>query len=308
MNDEVRRGAMVGFAAYVFWGLLTVYWKQLHHFNAFELIGYRVLGSAVLLIAFLAVTRRLAPLLRALRDPHLLWRVALAAVLLTANWTSYVWAVTHDNVVETSLGYFLAPLGTMLVGVVVLHEHMRTAQRVAAGLVAVAVVVLTVGYGRVPFIALIIACSWTFYGLLKRRVPLAAVESLAGETLVLLVPAIGLVVWGTGQPGGVPSTATGGQALLIALAGLVTAVPLVMFAYAAQRVPFTVLGPMQYVVPITNFLLGWLVYHETLNTTTVVGFALVWVALGLTTADTLRHARRASVRREPAVLDDPLIA
>lgn len=308
MNDEVRTGALVGFAAYVLWGLLTIYWKELHHFDAFELIGYRVLGSAVLLIAFLAVTGRLGPLLAALRNRHLLWRVALAAVLLTGNWTSYVWAVTHDNVVETSLGYFLAPLGTMLIGVVVLHERMRPAQRAAAALVGIAVVVLTIGYGRLPFIALIIAFSWTFYGLLKRQVPLAAIESLAGETLVLLVPAVALVAWGAGRAEGVPNSATAWQVTLVALAGLVTAVPLVMFAYAARRVPFTVLGPMQYVVPITNFVLGWLVYHEHLNATTIVGFALVWVALGITTADTLRYARRSLPAREAALADDPLVA
>ncbi len=307
MNDEVRSGALVGFAAYVLWGLLTIYWKALHHFNAFELIGYRVLGSAVLLLVVLAITRRLGPLIAALRNRHLVWRVALAAVLLTANWTSYVWAVTHDNVVETSLGYFLAPLGTMLVGVVILHERMRPAQRVAAGLVGVAVAVLTVGYGRVPVLALIIAFSWTFYGLLKRQVPLPAIESFAGETLVLLVPAIGLVAWGANQADGVPSTATTWQGVLIALAGLVTAVPLVMFAYAARRVPFTVLGPMQYAVPIINFVLGAAVYHEHLNATTVFGFALVWLALALTTVDTLRHARGALPRREPALADDPLV-
>lgn len=308
MNDEVRTGAAIGFAAYLLWGLLTIYWKELHRFDPFELIGYRVAGSGVLLVAFLLVTGRLRPLLAALRRPELAWRIGLAAVLLTGNWTSYVWAVTHDNVVETSLGYFLAPLGTMLLGVVVLKERMHRAQRVAAALVAAAVVVLTAGYGRVPVLALIIAVSWTFYGLCKRHIPLGAMESFAAETLVLAIPAVALIAWGAGRDDGVPALATPWLGVLIALAGLVTATPLVMFGYAARRVPFTVLGPMQYVVPIINFLLGWLAYHEDLNATTVVGFAMVWVALALTTVDTLRRARATRRRTQPPSADNALVA
>jgi chloramphenicol-sensitive protein RarD len=308
VNDEdVRTGAIVGFGAYLLWGLLTIYWKELHRFDPFELIGYRVLGSGVLLIAVLAVRGRLRPMLAAMRRPQLAWRVALAAVLLTGNWTAYVWAVTHDNVVETALGYFLAPLGTMTLGVVVLGERLRRVQWIAAGLTVAAVVVLTAGYGRVPVLALVIAVSWTFYGLCKRRVPLGAMESLAAETLVLTVPALALIGWGLGRSDGVPSLATPGQGALIALAGLVTAAPLVMFGYAARRVPFTVLGPMQYAVPIINFLLGWLAYHEDLRPTTVIGFTMVWVALALTTADTLRRARTARSREEPSAVDGALV-
>jgi chloramphenicol-sensitive protein RarD len=261
----------------------------------------------VLLVIVLAATGRLRPLTVALRRPVMVGRVTLAALLLTGNWTSYVWAVTHDNVVETALGYFLAPLGTMLVGVVVFHEWMRTAQRVAAGLVGVAIVVLTIGYGRVPFLALVIAVSWTFYGLLKRQIPLSALESLTAETFVLALPAVALVAWGATRSDGVPSGASASQLVLIGLAGIVTAVPLVMFGYAARRVPFTVLGPMQYAVPIINFGLGWLVYHEQLNATTVVGFALVWLALALTTVDTLRHARATRSAAEPTPGDGALV-
>jgi chloramphenicol-sensitive protein RarD len=308
VNDDVRTGAAVGFGAYLLWGLLTIYWKELHRFDPFELIGYRVVGSGVLLCAVLAVKGRLRPMLTAMRRPQLAWRVALAAVLLTGNWTAYVWAVTHDNVVETALGYFLAPLGTMTLGVAVLGERMHTVQRIAAGLTVAAVAVLTAGYGRVPVLALIIAVSWTFYGLCKRRVPLRPIESLAAETLVLAVPAIALIAWGLGRSDGVPALATPGEGVLIALAGIVTAAPLVMFGYAALRVPFTVLGPMQYAVPIINFLLGWLAYHEDLRPTTVVGFAMVWVALALTTADTLRRARAARSGDEPSAPDGALVA
>lgn len=310
MNDDVNRGAVVGFVSFLLWGLFTIYWKQLHRFDPFELIGYRIACSAALLVVFLGYRRRLRPLLRALRRPSIRWRIVLAAVLLTANWTAYVWAVTHDNVVETSLGYFLAPLGTMLIGVFVLHERMHLAQRIAVAFTIVAVAVLTAGYGRVPVLALIIAVAWSCYGLCKRQVALGPIESLAAETLVLTVFAAALIGWGAGRADGIPALATPWQLVLVGLAGAVTATPLVMFGYAARRVPFTVLAPMQYVVPTINFLLGWLAYHEELNATTVVGFSMVWAALALTTADTVRRGRRTRRARGRVGSPDaePLVA
>lgn len=302
MKSELRSGVIAGIGAYVMWGFLTVYWKTLHEFSAVELIGYRIVSSVVLLTVVLMIGRRLRPLLAALRDPRLLGRVAVAAILLTANWTSYVWAVLHDNVIETALGYFMAPLGTMLIGVVVLGEKLRVPQRVAVVLAFAAVIVLTIGYGRVPWIALVLAATWSIYGLFKKRVPLAPQESLAAETFVLLIPALALVAWGGAQPDGVPTTADTWHIVLIAISGLVTAVPLVMFAHAAQRVPFTLLGPMQYVVPTINFLLGWLVYHEELDLTRVIGFGLVWIALVVTTVDMIRYTRLAATAVVAGVL------
>jgi chloramphenicol-sensitive protein RarD len=303
VKTELRSGVIAGMSAYLLWGLLTVYWKALQDFSAVELIGYRIVSSVALLIVVLAALHRLRPLLAALGDRRLLARVALAAVLLTANWTSYVWAVLHGNVIETALGYFMAPLGTMLIGVVVLKERLRPSQKVAVGFAVAAVVVLTVGYGRVPWIALVLAGTWSVYGLLKKQVPLQPYESLAAETLVLLVPALGLVVWGAAQTQGVPASADAVHWVLILLSGVVTTVPLVLFAHAAQRVPFTMLGPMQYVVPTINFLLGWLVYDEVLDATRVVGFALVWIALVIISVDTVGHTRRtAAVAAAAAVV------
>jgi chloramphenicol-sensitive protein RarD len=294
VKSELRSGVIAGMSAYLLWGFLTVYWKALKDFSAVELIGYRITSSVVLLVVLLAALHRLRPLLSALRDRRLLGRVSLAAVLLTANWTSYVWAVLHGNVIETALGYFMAPLGTMLIGVVVLKEKLRTRQKVAVGFAVAAVVVLTIGYGRVPWIALVLAATWSVYGLLKKQVPLQPYESLAAETLVLLVPAVALVVWGAGQAQGVPGTADAFHWVLILLSGVVTAVPLVLFAHAAQRVPFTILGPMQYVVPTINFLLGWLVYDEVLDLPRVVGFSLVWAALVIISIDTVGHTRKTA--------------
>ena len=206
--DEQRRGIALGLAAYLVWGFLTIYWKALQGLNAFQLIGARIISSFVLLAAFLVLTRRWRGLGILRQDRSVLGLVTIAAVLLTANWTAYVWAVVHDDVIQTALGYFIAPLGTVLIGVLALREHLRPAQKVALGLAAVAVVELTLSYGRVPVVALIISTSWAFYGLLKRRIPMGVFEGLTGETLVLLVPAVAVVALprspATGWPRRVP--------------------------------------------------------------------------------------------------------
>lgn len=298
-DDQLRRGAIAGLSAYLIWGLLTVYWKQLRGFDAFELIGWRITLSAVVMAAVLTATRRWTHLRPVVRDRHLLGRSALAALLLTVNWTSYVWAVVHDHILETALGYFMAPLGTMMVGVVVLHERLRRAQWVAIAFAVAAVAVLTYSYGSVPWLALAIAVSWTGYGYLKRQIPLTAVESMAAESFILLVPALIVVVALAGQADSIPSSASAAQFTLVLFSGVATIVPLTLFAFAAQRVPFTILGPMQYSVPTMNFLLGWLVYHEALPGTRVIGFALVWVGLMLLTLDSARHSRASRVTLEP---------
>jgi chloramphenicol-sensitive protein RarD len=300
--DEERRGIALGLAAYLVWGFLTIYWKALQGLDAFQLIGARIVSSFVLLAAILAVTRRWRGLEILRHDRSVLGLVAVAAVLLTANWTGYVWAVVHDDVIQTALGYFIAPLGTVLLGVLALREHLRPAQKVAVALAAVAVVELTVAYGRVPVIALIISASWAFYGLLKRRIPMGAFEGLTGETLLLLLPAVAIVALPAVAGNGLSTQGSTGQMVLVAFSGVATTAPLVMFAAAARRVPFTLLGPMQYIVPTINFLLGAFVFHEQLTTSQVVGFALVWVGLVIFTVDGVRAARTASLAAAPATV------
>ncbi len=242
-----------------------------------------------------------------MRNRRTVTRLAVAAVLLTANWTAYVWAVTNDRIIETALGYFMAPLGTMILGVTVLHEHASRLQKLAIGLAALAVVVLTMSYGRPPVVALVIAATWSTYGLLKRQVPLSPIESLAGETFLLTIPAGVLVVAMAGSSDSIPSTATGGEWVLILLTGVVTAVPLLLFAVAARRVPFTLLGALQYLVPTINFLLGWLVYDEPLPLERLVGFALVWAALIAVAVDQV-SSRAPSRRRAPSQPDGRQLA
>ncbi|CAN5759285.1 EamA family transporter RarD [soil metagenome] len=298
-RSELGLGVRAGLVAYVVWGLLTIYWKQLHRFNAFELIGWRIVSAAVVMAIVITVRGRWAVLAAAARNGQVVRRIALASSLLTANWGAYVYAVVHDHVIETALGYFIAPLGTMVVGVVVLGERLGTLQKAAMVLAGIAVVVMTISYGHPPVAALVIATSWTLYGLLKRQVPLSPIESFAAETFVLLIPAVIGVAVVAASATSIPRSGTGIQLSFVALSGLATAVPLILFAFAAQRVPFTMLGPMQYLVPSINLALGWALYHEAMPWVRLVGFSLVWAALVLVTIDRIRHTMDARPATAP---------
>ncbi|MFM2235550.1 MAG: hypothetical protein RL296_1209 [Actinomycetota bacterium] len=295
-KPETSQAAIaLSLSVYFIWGALTLYWKELHGFDPFELIGWRVTSSVVVLTVVMLANRRLVPLLHSLRNPQLLLRIALASVLLTINWATYVWAVVNDHVIETALGYFIAPILTIVVGVFVLHEKLRGIQRVAVSFAVGGIAVLTVAYGRVPWIALIIATSWTFYAYLKKKVPLAPLESLTAEVIVLAAPAFIFLcaTWNNGDS--VQNTANSVEWIFVAFTGVITAVPLLMFASASQRTPLTILGPMQYIVPTMNFLIGWLMFNETLTSSKVAGFSLIWVCLALVLTDLFRTQRQQQI-------------
>ena len=292
-HPEQRAGIIAGATTYLVWGLLTIFWKQLRHFNAFELIGWRISASAALMTIALTATRRWGRLAALRHDRRLLARVVAAAVFLSINWTTYVWAVVNGHVLETALGYFIAPLGTVAVGVLVLHEPLRIAQRIALGLAAAAVIVLTISNGGVPWIALAMATTWTGYGYLKKQIPLAPLESMAAESFTLIVPAATFAIALAGRANSIPNSASGVELTFAVLTGVATVGPLMVFAYAAQRVPLTIIGPMQYIVPSINFLIGWLLYDEALPPLRIVGFALVWTGLAIMTTDSVRRARQS---------------
>ena len=292
-TSSEQSGVLAGVAAYLMWGFITVYWKALKEFAPLELIGYRIFMSVILLIVLLALRGRLSPLFRKLTTERLWTRVSFAAILLAVNWTTYVVVVHEGKVIEAALGYFIAPLGTMLIGVKVLGEKIRPIQLASALLALSAVVVLTFSYGRVPYLALAMAASWALYGLLKRQVPLQPLESLMSETVLLVIPAVGLIAWFSRYDNSVLHSANFWHVVLVLLSGVITAVPLLLFAAAALKLPLTVLGPLQYSVPTINFLLGWLVYHEKLTPSRIVGFSLVWIALVIVTIDSIQRARRA---------------
>jgi chloramphenicol-sensitive protein RarD len=291
-QDTSQAAVALSFSVYFLWGALTLYWKELRDFDPFELIGWRIASSVVVLVVVMSATRRLRPLLIALRNPQLFLRISLASVLLTINWATYVWAVVNDHVLETALGYFIAPVLTIVIGVGVLHERLRLIQKVAVAFAVGGIAVLTIAYGRVPWIAITIASSWSFYAYLKKKVPLQPLESLTAEVLVLAVPAIAFLFATWSKVDSVSNTANFTEWIFVAFTGVITAVPLLMFASASQRTPLTILGPMQYIVPTMNFLIGWLLFDELLTSSKVAGFALIWVCLALVLTDLFRTQRQ----------------
>jgi chloramphenicol-sensitive protein RarD len=304
--DDERRGFLTGNLAYVLWGLLTLYWHELTGLDAFGLIAWRIVWSVVVLAVLLTAAKRWTHL-RSVFNRRDIGPISISAVALATNWTTYVWCVTHGRVVEAALGYFLAPIGLVLVGVIFFGERLRPAQIVALALCGVAVVVLGVGYGAVPWFALLIAVSWTFYGVAKKRTALPPLEGLAAETLVLAPIAVILLF--ALQVSSSPSLegASTLQLVLVPFTGLVTTVPLLLFAHAARRIPLAMLGWLQYWVPTINLILGVAVYDESMPASRVAGFALVWAALALITIDGVRASRATPdsppVETEPVPLE-----
>ena len=284
-----RRGTLYGAGAYLLWGLFPLYWPLLAPSAPLEVLAHRILWSLVVVVMLLAVTRRVEQVRAAVRDRRRFAQIALAAVVVAINWGTYIYGVTNDRVVETSLGYFVNPIVTVLLGVVVLGERLRPAQWTALGAAFVAVVVLTVENGSPPWIALVLAFSFGTYGLLKKTAGVGAVEGLAVETGVLLpVAAVYVAVIG----GGTFATEGAGHAALLALSGVVTAIPLLLFGAAASRIPLSTLGVLQYLAPTMQFVLGITLFDEPLPAVKLVGFLLVWCAVALFTVDLLRHGRQ----------------
>jgi chloramphenicol-sensitive protein RarD len=291
-NSTERSGIAYGLGAYITWGLLTIYWKFLKKFNAVELIGWRIVTSSIILLCVIIYTKKLRNLLTALRDRKLRARVIFASIMLAINWTTYVWAVVHENVIETALGYFISPLFTMIVGFAVLRETMKAVHRAVIVFAVVAIVILTYSYGRPPYLALIIASSWSIYGYLKKQVPLSSLESLTAEVFALLIPAVAILFWCFNRADSVPNSATTIQWIFVLFTGLMTAIPLLLFGAASRRVRLSLLGPLQYFVPTFNFFLGWLAYNEKLDVTRLVGFAFVWFGLFILVTDSLRSSAK----------------
>ncbi|MFG3495504.1 EamA family transporter RarD [Streptomyces sp. NPDC047928] len=281
------------------WGLVPLFWPLLKPSGAVEILAHRMVWSlAVVALALLAL-RRWGWVRELLREPRKLGLIAVAATVITVNWGLYIWAVNTGQVVEASLGYFINPLVTIAMGVLLLKERLRPAQWAAVGTGAAAVVVLAVGYGRPPWISLTLAFSFAVYGLVKKKVNIGGLESLAAETAIQFLPALAYLLWlasrGTATFGG----SGAGHGALLAATGLVTAVPLVCFGAAAIRVPLSTLGLLQYLAPVFQFSLGVLYFHEAMPPERWAGFSLVWLALTILTWDALRtsHRTRAEALR-----------
>ena len=293
-KGEQRTGLLNGFAAYGMWGLVPLFWPLLKPAGAMEILAHRMVWSVAVVGLALLVMRRWAWAGELLRQPRKLALVTVAAAVITVNWGVYIWAVNSGHVVEASLGYFINPLVTIAMGVLILKERLRPVQWAAVTVGFAAVVVLTVGYGRPPWISLCLAFSFATYGLVKKKVNLGGIESLAAETAVQFLPALAYLLWLSAHGGSTFTFHGAGHAALLASTGVVTALPLVCFGAAAIRVPLSTLGLLQYLAPVFQFLLGILYFHEAMPPERWAGFALVWLALSLLTGDALRAARRSA--------------
>ncbi len=290
---RLRSGFAAGLAAYLLWGLFPLYWPLLEPAGAVEILAHRILWSIVLLAIVLAATQGFHWVRHLGRRKVLL--LALAAVLITINWGAFIYGVNSGHVVETSLGYFINPLVTVALAVTVLGERLRLTQWTAIGIAALAVVVLTVAYGRPPWIALTLAFSFGFYGLVKKQVGVGGTQSLAVETAFLLVPALICVLWLSADGSGTFTSEGAGHALLLGGAGVVTAVPLMLFGAAAVRIPLVTIGLLQYLAPIMHFGIGVGIRGEPMPPSRLAGFVLVWIAIVVFSYDSLRQRRRVPV-------------
>jgi chloramphenicol-sensitive protein RarD len=294
--SELRKGYLLAFAAYTIWGFFPIYIKLLRPSAPVEILAHRVVWSVAFVALVLTVVRSWRFLGTLLRRPKLLAGITLAAALIAVNWGMYIYGVNSDRVVETALGYFIGPLVMVLLGVTILRERLRPAAWAALGISAVAVTVLTVDYGRLPYIALSLAASFSAYSLVKKQLGLPAAEAFFVESAALALPALGYLGWLVWQGESTFGHVSAGHTLLLALAGAATATPLMLFAGAANRIPLTALGIMQYIGPVLQFATGVLIFHEPMPPVRLAGFALVWLALVIFTIDGLRQARSTSIR------------
>lgn len=298
MNDHasVRGGLWVAAASFVLWGLMPLYWHLLKVVPSLQIVMHRIVWSALLVAAWLVWKQGRGWLRATLARPGAAWMLALSGTLIAFNWGLYVWAVNAGHVVESSLGYFINPLVSVLFGVVFLHERLNRVQWLSVALAATGVAWLTWQYGQPPWIAIGLALSFALYGLIRKLVAVDAVSGLGVESVYLFLPALLVLLWSETQGTGhfASGWSLGVDALLV-FCGVLTALPLIGFAFAVRRVPLSVVGLMQYIAPTIQFLLGVLVFGEVFDRDRATGFIFIWVALAIFAIDGLLRARRATV-------------
>lgn len=290
----MSKGILYGIGAYAIWGFFPIYWKLLRGIPALQLIGHRIIWSFLLLTIALLLTRQWADF-RASSNSKALWVYLIAALLIGFNWTMYVWAVNAGYIVETSLGYFINPLVSVLLGILFLRERLRVGQWIPVILAALGVTYLTFVYGRLPYIALSLALSFGLYGLIKKLSPLGSLYGLTIETGILFLPAAAYLVFSNFSGNGAFLHSGFVPSLLMMGAGLVTTVPLLMFASAARSVPLWTVGLLQYIAPTLQFLIGVFIYREPFSRSQLIGFGVVWLALVIFLVENY-FANRASIQ------------
>lgn len=292
----MNRGVLFGLLCYVLWGLLPIYWNALSSVPSLQILSHRIVWSIFWLALWITFLRKWSALTAIFRRPRLLRTLAIASVLLTFNWGLYIWAVNNGKVVETSLGYFINPLFNVLLGVIFFGERLRRLQIGAVILAAIGVLYLTLTLGEPPWISLALAASFAIYALLKKRSDLGATEGLFVETGVVAGFALAYLVWVEIDGQAAFGHTTWDQNTLLIFAGAVTALPLVLFAAAARRIPLTLIGFLQYTSPTIQFLLGVFYFQEPFSVEKLVGFCFIWSALILFSMDGFLRSRNMSTR------------
>ena len=291
--NKYKIGLTFGILAHVLWGLFPLYWPLLKPATALEIVSHRATWTSVFCIFILAFQKQLRHMFTLMFTKKIFLRLVIASALISVNWLVYIWATNHGHVVEAALGYYINPLFIIAFGVVLLKEELRKLQWVAVGLGAIGVLVLTIDYGRLPWIALTLATSWGSYGLIKKRLNLGALEGLAIETLISFIPYAGFLFYlasqGTGQWGQKPSLT-----ILLTAAGAVTAIPLLLFNGAATRLPYSTLGLLQYITPTLQFSIGVWINHESMPTARWIGFIIIWFALFALATDLVKQTKSPS--------------
>lgn len=297
----MNKGILYGAGAYLMWGFFPIYFKALHQVPALEIMFHRVVWSFVFLILLVVVKKDWFSFRSNLSDRKILLTYAVVAIFLSMNWLIYIYGVNAGQVVETSLGYFITPLASVALGIIFLRERLRPLQWLPVILAAVGVFYLTWQFGSLPWIALGLAFTFSMYGLLKKIAPLGSLQSLTLETAILFVPGMLYLFWIERQGSGAFGHGGASTSLLLAMAGVITALPLLLFGSAARRIPLTMIGLLQYIAPTVQFSLGVLLYHEPFDSIRLVGFSIIWVALVIFWVENWWQATRGS--RPKSALD-----
>ena len=288
--SKFSTGLLYGVSAYVLWGLLPLYWQLIEEAGAYEILAHRGIWSLVLCILLLLLRHQIKSAFQMVRERRTLLLLLLASGFLTINWGVYIWSVTVDRVVEAALGYYITPLINVAAGVFLLREKLRKLQWIAVGLAFIGVVVLTIGFGSLPWIALVLSISWSSYSLIKKRLNLGALETLTVETLFAFIPNFFYLIWLESNKEALFGTGWGSSLLLFG-AGIATVAPLLLFNGSTTRLPLSTVGLLQYITPTMMFFIGVFLNGEDMAPTKLAGFIFIWAALGFLSRDLLRSSR-----------------
>ena len=289
-RSEHSLGLLFGVSSYILWGLFPLYWPLLQPANPLEIVSHRAVWTLVFCLIVLALSKQLHSTIAIVKKPRIMAGLFLTTILVSINWLTYIWATNNGHVVEAALGYYINPLIIIAFGVLLLREKMRPLQWLAVGIESVGVAILTFDYGRLPWVAISLALSWGTYGLVKKKLDLGALDGLAIETLISLIPYAGYLIYlgnqGSGQFG-----QSAGLTILLISAGAVTAIPLLLFNGSTTRLPYSTIGLLQYITPTIQFSIGVWIRHEDMPAARWIGFLVIWLALAALATDLVRSSR-----------------